>query len=298
MTRAGYRGPEPNLPRAGRARLDRFSGTGVRSSLLSVPSSFGLQTVGFEPVGDVMGCIAFRVSHQYLGRCGTQSGRPPRVAFATTTGSSAGSAVRQLRGAYTTALTRLRAEATALAADGVVGIRLELRQHEDLHELVALGTAVRARTRTRTPRPFTTDLGGADVARLLLAGWAPVTLVTSVQIGLRHDDPVTMTQAGAGLGRRPNVEVTGYSELRQAVVSSARALFARSVSSAGADGALLSGLAVTHWHTACQMQLTGSDHAMRAVMTGSAVARFGSGERRLPSTLSILPVGTTERRVT
>ena len=66
------------------------------------------------------------------------------------------------------AMTRMEAEADALGADGMVGVRLEVGRYEwgeSLAEFLAVGTAVRAPTEShRTPKglPFTSDLSGQD----------------------------------------------------------------------------------------------------------------------------------------
>ncbi len=90
------------------------------------------------------------------------------------------------------AMTRMEAEAAALGADGIVGVRLEIEFKEfgtDLAEFIAVGTAVQAdEAHAKTPdgfswrnnkgQPFTSDLSGQDFWTLLAAGYAP----------LGHDD--------------------------------------------------------------------------------------------------------------
>ena len=82
------------------------------------------------------------------------------------------------------AMTRMEEEADALKADGIVGVRLEVKHAEwgeHLAEFVAVGTAVRAKDgtshRTEKGKPFTSDLSGQDFWMLIQTGYRPVSLV-------------------------------------------------------------------------------------------------------------------------
>jgi uncharacterized protein YbjQ (UPF0145 family) len=83
------------------------------------------------------------------------------------------------------AMSRMRAEADELGADGIVGVILRLQQYvwgQEVLEFVATGTAVRALAGTgahRAPdgRAFTSDLSAQDFFRLLAAGATPVAFV-------------------------------------------------------------------------------------------------------------------------
>jgi hypothetical protein len=82
------------------------------------------------------------------------------------------------------AMERMTAEAEALEADGVVGVRLEAKGFQTsshIAEFLAVGTAVRHRTekghRPVHGRPFTSDLSGQDFWTLLRTGARPVGLV-------------------------------------------------------------------------------------------------------------------------
>jgi uncharacterized protein YbjQ (UPF0145 family) len=81
----------------------------------------------------------------------------------------------------------MEAEADALGADGVVGVRLEIEFKEygnDLAEFVAVGTAVVAEEkaengtwRNNKGLPFTSDLSGQDFWTLIQSGYLPQGLV-------------------------------------------------------------------------------------------------------------------------
>ena len=82
------------------------------------------------------------------------------------------------------AMTRMEAEADALGADGIVGVRLEIEFKEfgnDLAEFIAVGTAVKSddsgNWRNDENKPFTSDLSGQDFWTLIQAGYAPLGMV-------------------------------------------------------------------------------------------------------------------------
>jgi len=82
------------------------------------------------------------------------------------------------------AMTRMEAEADALGADGIVGVRLDVELKEfgaDIAEFIAVGTAVKAEPgaggggvtnwRNNKNIPFTSDLSGQDFWTLIRAGY-------------------------------------------------------------------------------------------------------------------------------
>ena len=88
------------------------------------------------------------------------------------------------------AMTRMEAEADALHADGIVGVRLDVELKEfgnDIAEFIAVGTAVKAEEgaggggvtqwRNNKNQPFTSDLSGQDFWTLIRAGYAPLGMV-------------------------------------------------------------------------------------------------------------------------
>jgi uncharacterized protein YbjQ (UPF0145 family) len=82
------------------------------------------------------------------------------------------------------AMARMEEEAELLGADGVVGVRLDIKYYDwgkHSAEFIAIGTAVSARIegnwRQAEQKPFTSDLNGQDFWTLLRTGYAPVSLV-------------------------------------------------------------------------------------------------------------------------
>jgi uncharacterized protein YbjQ (UPF0145 family) len=139
------------------------------TSDLSVNEFLLVREAGFRPLGLVLGSSIYHV--------GLQVGRWSKNMELDTL-SQAMYQAREL------AMTRMEAEAAALGADGIVGVRLEIEFKEfgnDLAEFVAVGTAVKADEegpwRNNRGQPFTSDLSGQDFWTLVQAGYAPLGMV-------------------------------------------------------------------------------------------------------------------------
>jgi uncharacterized protein YbjQ (UPF0145 family) len=147
----------------------------IFTSDLSVNEFLLVREVGFRPVGLVLGSSIYHVGLQF-GRWG-QSQELDVL-------SQAMYHAREL------AMTRMEAEAKALGADGIVGVRLDVEMKEfgaDIAEFIAVGTAVVAEPgaggggvtnwRNNKGMPFTSDLSGQDFWTLIRAGYAPLGMV-------------------------------------------------------------------------------------------------------------------------
>ena len=162
------------LPPDALARLRQLEGkdgkAGLFTSDLSVNEFLLVKQAGFDPVGLVVGSSIYHIGFQ-MGRW-SQSQELTML-------SQAMYHAREL------AMSRMDAEAAELGADGVVGVRLEIQFYEwgqHSAEFIAIGTAVKSREapgsfRTKTGRPFTSDLSGQDFWTLIQAGYAPLGLV-------------------------------------------------------------------------------------------------------------------------
>src|SRR5207302_985402 len=114
------------------------------------------------------------------------------------------------------AMTRMEEEADLLGADGVVGVRLVFKKYamdDDVLEFQAIGTAIRHRERegsfrTKDNRPFTSELSGQDLWKLVRAGYRPVAL--SMGACVYHIAHLTFMQALKQIGR--NQEMKSYTE--------------------------------------------------------------------------------------
>jgi uncharacterized protein YbjQ (UPF0145 family) len=259
------------LPPAAVERLTRAKRSGVFTSLLSAPSAAGIKAVGLEPVGEVMGCVVLSVASRY--QLTTNYGYNP--------GTFATPYLQALNTGYNTALERLRAEAGALGADGVVDIRLSLRSLGQAEEFLAMGTAVRARSTTRPKSLFTTDLSGSDVAKLMLAGWVPLQVEWAGAANAIYTGIATQSQTSFYAG---NIEVDSYTRLVNRVRAEARTRFHEMVRKAGAEGGIVSQMALSTWEPGEQVV------AALAYVYGTAIAKFHRGTATPASTLTIMPL--------
>jgi uncharacterized protein YbjQ (UPF0145 family) len=279
------------LPPAAAARMQRFQADGVRTSLLDVPGAASVTGVGLPPVGEVMGCMVQHIGWQGFGGCGYYGPSAGWGLGTVTSGSGARYAgyrpyVDALYRGYDTAIGRMVTEAQAMGADGVVGVRLSVEHlGQGNREFVALGTAVRGQVTVHPPRPFVTDLPGADVAKLLHAGWAPASIAIGIAVAVRHDDYATQRQASAWGW---NTEVSGYTELVQYVRADARHTFERHAGRAGADGAVVSDMGLHIWEY--EPSEGHRDHVAEATVFGTTVARFHRGRTAPTRALTVLPL--------
>jgi uncharacterized protein YbjQ (UPF0145 family) len=149
---------------------ERLSHAGqVWTSDLSINEFALLHGAGFEPIELVMGVSVYHVGYQFTGI--RQQSELPVLTEATYR-------------ARWNAMYRMQAEADALDADGIVGVRLTWRtvgEGEHL-EFIAVGTAVRYTAKPGAfKRPngqaFTSHLTGQDMATLLRSGFVPVAFV-------------------------------------------------------------------------------------------------------------------------
>jgi uncharacterized protein YbjQ (UPF0145 family) len=147
----------------------------IFTSDLSVNEFLLVREVGFRPVGLVLGSSIYHVGLQVA-----RWGKSQELDVL----SQAMYHAREL------AMTRMEAEAQALGADGVVGVRLDVEMKEfgaDIAEFIAVGTAVVAEQgaggggvtdwRNNKGLPFTSDLSGQDFWTLIRAGYAPLGMV-------------------------------------------------------------------------------------------------------------------------
>jgi len=277
------------LPPVAAERVRRAAAGGAWTSLLSAPAAAGLEVAGFDPVGEVMGSIVQRIGWSSYYGCGAQgwygtasrtvtSVQNPRAGFAPY--------AHMLETGWGTAIGRMVAEAAAIGADGIVGVRLSQNGlGNNAHEFTAIGTGVRARSRTRPHRVFSTHLPGQDVAKLVLAGWVPTDLVIGIAVGIRHDDWNTRQQRTWSAG---NVEVGAYTELIHQTRSDARRAFAAHVRSAGADGAVVASMRLNSWEIEPAEGHT--DHVAESTIFGTAIAQFSRSTAAPSRSLTYLPL--------
>jgi uncharacterized protein YbjQ (UPF0145 family) len=173
VTMAGIDPADVSLPPDALSRLEELEpreGTvGLFTSDLSVNEFMLVKEAGFHPRGLVFGSSIFHTGIQ---------GRRWR------TNAELGKLTQAMYSARELAMARMEAEAEVLSADGVVGVRLDVKYYDwgkHSAEFIAIGTAVSAidenNWKTSDGKPFTSDLSGQDFWTLLQTGYAPLGLV-------------------------------------------------------------------------------------------------------------------------
>jgi uncharacterized protein YbjQ (UPF0145 family) len=254
-------------PEAADGRLAHTAGkdpTGVFTSDLSVSEYVLLGEAGFEPLGFVVGSSIYHIGLQ-IGRWGQNQ----ELQVLT----------QAMYNARELAMSRMRAEADELGADGIVGVILRLQAYvwgQDVLEFVATGTAVRSLAGTgahRAPdgRAFTSDLSAQDFFRLLAAGASPVAFVLGTCV--YHIAHQSAMQALRQTGQNQEmVQFTqGIYEARELALTRMQA----EATEAQASGIVGVGVQVSNhvW----------GEHATEFLATGTAVRRLAD-EHRLPDT--------------
>jgi uncharacterized protein YbjQ (UPF0145 family) len=181
----------------------------------------------------------------------------------------------------------MEAEADALGADGVIGVRLEIHffgGEGDMAEFVALGTAVRADAagdpslRTPTGKPFTSDLSGQDFWALFQAGYRPLSLVLGTCV--YHVAHQTMRQTMKNFGQ--NTEMPQFTaavyDARELAVSRMQA----EAGQVGAEGIV--GVRVERGSHVWGM------HAIEFLAIGTAVAPVRGGSAPMAKPALVLPL--------
>ena len=280
-------GPDGDwLPESARTRLARFDAAGLRTSLLPVPGAVGIESVGLRQVGEVMGCIV-----QYVGWVGGQGYGMGYGQGMWGASVSYQPYVNALYHGYNTALARMLTEARAMGADGVVGVKLTLSPLAGGNqEFMALGTAVRANSRTRPLNLFTTELAGQDVAKLMHAGWVPARIAIGIAVESRYLDYTTRSQLSVMAG---NTEVSAHTQLTTLVRSRARERFAKQARENHADGAIVSAMNLRFWH---QEINNAPLLCAESSVFGTSVARFHAGKAAPTRALTIMPLRQKENR--
>jgi uncharacterized protein YbjQ (UPF0145 family) len=294
------------LPPAAEARMAEIRSSGTWGSALSADEFAAIKSVGFEPVGQVLGAAVYNIGYTGGFSCpGGWAGyggyvTPYRSVTAVSGQGASGSfgpMVRTLYRARRQAIGRMEAECAALGGHGVVGVMLSIGSFPAGGlEFKAIGTAVRAPGGVALRQPFTTDLSGQDFAKLIMAGWVPVGLALGISVGARHDDWLTVNQTSWTSG---NAEVTSYTELVNMTRHDARVQLEHEVAAMGADGVVVRTMDMRIRERECPMQEHRRDHIAEVTIIGTATVQFGrSGdgrERRKPS-LAILSLDPQRRQ--
>ena len=229
------------------------------TSDLSVNEFALLHGAGFEPMELVMGVSVYHVGFQ-------ASWLRQQRELTTLT--------QAMYHARRNAMDRMQAEADALGADGIVGVRLEWRKHGTANEhleFVAVGTAVRYAAEPgafRRPggQAFSSHLTGQDLVTLLRTGHAPVAFVMGNCVF--HVAAQGVLQTLRQLGR--NVEIPqwtqGNYQARELSMSRLQAEAERD----GASGVVGVSFTVHNY--------VWGPHTLEFYVEGTAIDRRGNGE--------------------
>ena len=248
-----------------RGRAERGE-PGAFTSDLTIEEFAAIRSVGFSPVGQVMGSAVYNVGWAYSG-CGYYGyygyGMAPVVPVPATQ--------QLLNQARHRAVNRMRQECQALDGDGVVGVRLAVQRFHDIGlEFFAIGTAVRADGRKRPKKPFTSDLSGQDFAKLLRAGWVPVALVQGVGAMVRHKDRLQLAWGSSWF----NQELVGSTKLVQAARAAARDSLTADARKAGGHTVVLRDTVLQVFESRCASGSEGEDQHTNAYLWGTAIVPY------------------------
>jgi len=287
--------------------MEEIRRSGTWGSALTSDEFAAIRSVGFEPVGQVLGAAVYNVGYVGGYNCPGawggygQWGMPARTQTQVSSQGGFGSfapLVRTMYEARHKALDRMTTECAALGGHGVVGVRLTIGGFPAGGlEFKAIGTAIRAPgvppvsawhggpRGPGTRQPFTSDLSGQDFTKLIMKGWVPAGLALGISIGSRHDDWLTVGQTRWGSG---NAEVTGYTELVNDARHDSRVQLEKDVRRLGGAGVVIAEMDMRVRERECPAMEGRRDHVVEATYIGTAIVRFssaslqgGSGKRTL-----------------
>ncbi|HUZ25035.1 MAG TPA: heavy metal-binding domain-containing protein [Streptosporangiaceae bacterium] len=266
---SGQQAPAPGSwePEAANSRLAHTAGAdpaGVFTSDLTVSEYALLGEAGFEPLGFVVGSSIYHI--------GLQAGRWSQ-------NQELQVLTQCMYNARELAMTRMRAEADHLGADGIVGVELKMQMYvwgQEVLEFIATGTAVRALNGSgahRAPdgRAFTSDLSAQDFFRLLASGAVPVAFVLGTCVYHIAHQGVMQSLRQIGQNQEMVQFTQGVYEARELALvrMQAEASQARSSGIVGVSVGVYNHV----W----------GEHATEFLATGTAIRRL-SEEHRLPAT--------------
>jgi uncharacterized protein YbjQ (UPF0145 family) len=257
-------------PTAGQARLAEVSAGRCFTSDLSVNEFLLVREAGFEPLSMVVGSSMYHIGIQVQ-----RWGQSQEIGVLT----------QAMYNGREAAMQRLIAEAAAVGADGVVGVRLDLNMYQGGHEIMefmAVGTAVRSVNhpgayRAPSGAPFTSDLTGQDFYTLVRTGHIPVSLVVGTCVyHVAHQSIMqTMRQVGQ------NVEMPQYT---QAVYDARELAMGRMQAEAERDGGSgVVGVRLTH------ASHVWGEHAIEFFAIGTSI-RDGGATPEPPAPSLVLPL--------
>jgi uncharacterized protein YbjQ (UPF0145 family) len=258
------------LPVRAQQRLAMITADHAFTSDLTVDEHHAVRSVGFAPVGQVMGSCVYYIGYTGSWNCGYNSWTG--FGSGTSTVTEAEGLRASMYEARMLAMQRMRQECAGLGGDGVVAVRLTIAPFPAGGlEFQAIGTAVRAAGSVRPREPFLSDLTGQDFAKLITAGWVPCGLALGLSVAVRHDDLRTYGQARSWR----NVEIAGFTELVATARHRARDRLRKDCVRVGGTGVVVRTTTLNVSERSCgrggQDQ---HDHLAEAMVIGTAITPF------------------------
>ena len=108
----------------------------------------------------------------------------------------------------------------------------------------------------------------------------PAGIALGISVAGLHDNLATTSSGSWGTG---NAEVSTYTDLMVYVRQDARSRLERTIRAVGADGVVVSAMALDIRSDQCRAHPGGTDHFAYAVITGTAVARFADRRETCPA---------------
>jgi len=260
-------GSTASLPTGAAERLRAMRGTGDHpaffTSDLTIDEFLLVEQAGFEALGLVLGSSIYHVGFQWQKWSVSQE-----LPVLT----------RAMYDARELAMTRMEEEADLLGGDGVVGVRLVFKQYameEGVLEFQAIGTAIRHRERkrsyrTKDNRPFTSDLSGQDLWKLVRAGYRPVSLAMGACV--YHIAHLSFMQTLKQAGR--NQEMKVYTEATYAARELALERMQAEAVQRGGSGVVGARVEESNWGWGA--------NAIEFFAVGTAVTRMDGAAEPLP----------------
>jgi uncharacterized protein YbjQ (UPF0145 family) len=266
--------------------------TAAFTSNLTVAEHHAIRSVGFTPVGQVLGSCVYAIGYTGTWNCGIGYGYRGNAWRSGTARTTQATGLRDsLYAARGAAMQRMRNEAARLGGDGVVAVRLTVAPFEGAGlEFRAIGTAVRADGDVRPRQPFTSDLSGQEFAQLLTAGWVPAGLLLRIAVMVRHDDWRTQSQLGAW--NWTNQEIDGYTDLVASARAAVRERLRGDCARCGAGAtAVVRDMSLRISKRSCTSGNEAHDHLAEAMLVGTAIVPFDhAGGNAPPLPLPVLHV--------
>ncbi|MDA8195824.1 MAG: heavy metal-binding domain-containing protein [Actinomycetota bacterium] len=265
------------LPEAAIKRIQRMHVGASNTSMLSVAASYSLADIGFDTVGEAMGCAVMNTSGVYFPPCkiyGRGGG-----AFQLSMSPWGSSYQEVIDTGWANTKARIREEARLIGADGVVGISITRRELEPgAQEFMMVGTAIRSRGKTRSNRPFLTSLKGNDFAKLIASGWITSELLVDTILEVAHNDYSAVMQNSLFA---TNTEIDTFTRMVNNARNRGRDRHIEDVARVGASGSIISHSSMRIFHH--EPAEGHVDFIAETTVIGSALTSFET--KTLPTSL-------------